>query len=140
MAQRTIDEQENLIEILTILKENQERLSNRVIESEERIAGFYHTDGLTERNLHNLLIINQNQLDRCSEDLSKHSAALESPYFARVDFDDLTDGSYESLHRMPWYRQKTGHYHCRLACPCFRNLLVRMKWGMGFIMSRNVLL
>lgn len=98
MNQRPIDEQQHFEETMALLRENQGLLAEQITELKGRLLQLQQEGRPSDKNFHNLLVISQNQLKRYQENLEKHQAALECPYFGRVDFRDLNEHSQETLY------------------------------------------
>lgn len=98
MNQRHMDEQQHFEETMALLRENKALLTEQIAELKGRLLRLRQEGRPSDKNFHNLLVVNQNQLQRYEENLEKHKAALECPYFGRVDFQDLNEHSFETLY------------------------------------------
>ena len=84
--------------MIQMIKENKAALVTQIGQVKERINRVNRSDHKDARELHNLLTINSNQLEQLNRTLEKHEAALDKPYFGRIDYDDLNEHSYETLY------------------------------------------
>lgn len=98
MNHKEINEQKHFEETIQSIQGNREVLTQKFDEVSRRILELQKSGAASDKNLHNLLLILQNQQENLKNTLEKHRAALECPYFGRVDFDDLNENSYETLY------------------------------------------
>lgn len=98
MNQGNIDERQHFEETMALLRKNQKLLTEQIEGLEERLLQLQQEGRPSDKNFRNLLAVSQNQLQRYQENLQKHQAALECPYFGRVDFQDLNEHSLETLY------------------------------------------
>lgn len=98
MNHAQIDEWQHFDETMLLLRENKALLTEQIEQLKGRLLQLQQEGRPSDKNFHNLLIVNQNQLRQYEENLEKHKAALECPYFGRVDFQDLNENSFETLY------------------------------------------
>lgn len=98
MNHAQIDEWQHFDETMLLLRENKALLTEQIEQLKGRLLQLQQEGRPSDKNFHNLLVVNQNQLRQYEENLEKHKAALECPYFGRVDFQDLNENSFETLY------------------------------------------
>lgn len=98
MNYKKIDEEEHLQSTLQLIHDNKTALTLQISQLKERINQLGRLPDKDTKEFHNLLMVNQNQLEQLSHSLEKHEAAMDKPYFGRIDYDDLHEQSYETLY------------------------------------------
>lgn len=98
MKYKTIDEEKQFLSIIQLIKENKSALAVEASQVKERISRLKRSDRRDAGELRSLLAVNENQLEQLNHKLEQHEAALDKPYFGRIDYDDLGEHSCETLY------------------------------------------
>lgn len=93
------EEQQHFDKVMALLKENIEKYQEREEKLKQESDDLYAavTKG-GETELYNQLAASLSILDHMKNTVRKHRAALDKPYFGRIDFEDLEQNSFSSLY------------------------------------------
>lgn len=98
MNYKNIDEERHFQSTLQLIHENRTSLALQISQLKERINQLGRLPDKDTKESRNLLMVSQNQLEQLNRSLKKHEAAMDKPYFGRIDYDDLHEQSYETLY------------------------------------------